>query len=111
MKMQIKQAIANAINFLDNSKDPFEAGDLLEVKEIVEYVEVKTLQTTQKKPRAKPILYGKYAKQKGEKVADWRRRIIPKYNEIKHVNYNSESKYYTTAKINNFIKEIESKGI
>jgi hypothetical protein len=104
MYTYIKQAIAN---FLNDNKDPFDAGDLLEVKEIVEYVEVKTPQTTQKKTRAKAIVNGKYAKQKGEKVADWRRRIIPKYNEIKHVNYSSESKFYTTARINNFIKEIE----
>src|SRR5688500_16230840 len=106
MYTYIKQAIAN---FLIDNKDPFDVGDLLEVQEIVEYVEVKTPQTiiqnnipakalTQKKSRAKAIVYGKYAKQKGEKVADWRRRIIPKYNEIKHVNYSSESKYYTTEK-------------
>ena len=39
MYTYIKQAIAN---FLNDNKDPFEAGDILEVKEIVEYVEVKT---------------------------------------------------------------------
>ncbi|CAH1771142.1 6761_t:CDS:2, partial [Entrophospora sp. SA101] len=43
----------------------------------------------------------------GEKVPDWRRPIITKYNELKCCNYNPESKYYTTDKINNFIKEIE----
>ncbi|CAH1769959.1 5162_t:CDS:1, partial [Entrophospora sp. SA101] len=52
--------------------DPFDAGELLEVQEIVEYVEVKTLHLseealTQKKTRAKAIKSGKYAKNRGEK--------------------------------------------
>ncbi|CAJ0854817.1 13844_t:CDS:1 [Entrophospora sp. SA101] len=110
--------IAKAISYLDDSRNPFEDGDLIEVREIVEYKEVKTPPTiiqnnipaevlTQKKTRAKAIVYGKYAKQKGEKVADWRRRIIPKYIEVKQRNLNPESKYYTTDRINNFIKEIK----
>src|SRR5437870_9168937 len=98
--------IAKAISYPDDSKDPFEAGDLVEVREVVEYVKTPKL-TTQKRPRAKAISSGKYAKNKGEKVPDWRRRIIPKYNEIKNRNLNPESKYYTTARINDFIKEIE----
>ncbi|CAJ0648360.1 12812_t:CDS:10 [Entrophospora sp. SA101] len=63
--------------------DPFDAGELLEVQEIVEYVEVKTLHLseealTQKKTRAKAIKSGKYAKNRGEKYNDrlsWRGRI------------------------------------
>ena len=91
--------IAKAISYLDDSKDPFEAGDLVEVREEIEYIE--------KRPRPKAISSGKYAKNKGEKVPEWRRCIIPIYNEIKNRNLNPESKYYTTARINDFIKEIE----
>ena len=98
--------IINAVKYLDDSKDPFEAGDLVEVREEIEYVETPKL-TTQKRPRAKAISSGNYAKNKGEKVPDWRRRIIPRYNEVKQRNLNPESKYYTTARINDFIKEIE----
>ncbi|CAJ0895552.1 6439_t:CDS:2 [Entrophospora sp. SA101] len=31
--------IAKAISYPDDSKDPFEAGDLVEISEVVEYVE------------------------------------------------------------------------
>ena len=91
--------IAKAISYLDDSKDPFEAGDLVEVREEIAYVE--------KRPRPKAISSGKYAKNKGEKVPEWRRRIIPIYNEIRSRNLNPESKYYTTARINGFIEEIK----
>ena len=97
--------ISNALKSLDDSRDPFDAGDLLEAREEIEYVETPKL-TTQKRPRAKAISSGKYAKNKGEKVPDWRRHIIPRYNELKNRNLNPKSKYYTTARINNFIKEI-----
>jgi hypothetical protein len=93
--------LANAVKFLDDSKDPFEGGDLIEVREIVEYAQPKI------KTRPKAIESGKYAKQKGEKVLEWRKRVIPRYNEVKNVNYNINSKFYTTAKLNGFIKEIE----
>ena len=86
--------IAKAISYLDDSKDPIEAGDLVEVREEIEYVETPIL-TTKKRPKPKAISSGKYAKNKGEKVPDWRRCIIPKYNEIKNRNLNPESKYYT----------------
>jgi len=99
----IIKKIINVIKTLDDSQDPFENGDLIEEREYIEYVK-----SPVRKPRAKPIITGKHGKQKGEKVAEWRRRIIKRYNELKHVKYNPESKYYTTAKINDFIKEIET---
>ena len=121
--------IKNFVESLDDSVDPFKKGDLIEVTEEHEYVEVTEVnieerknvevlqpevkqpvsikETAQKKPRAKAIESKKYAKNKGEKVPEWRRRIIPIYNEIKKVDYNAESKFYTTARINEFIKEIE----
>ena len=58
--------IVKTLANLDDSKDPFEAGDLVEVREEIEYVETPKL-TTQKRPRAKAISSGKYAKNKGEK--------------------------------------------
>ena len=70
--------IAKAVKYLDDSKDPFEAGDLVEVREEIEYVE------RQKRPRAKAISSGNYAKNKGEKIPNWRRHIIPRYNELKN---------------------------
>lgn len=94
--------INNALKYL--SRNPFESGELVEEREENEYVDVKTIT---KRPRAKAISSGRYAKNKGEKITDWRRRIIPRYNELKNRNYNPESKYYTTARINDFIKEIE----
>jgi hypothetical protein len=107
--------LANAVKFLDDSKDPFEAGDLIEVREIVEYAETEShcsaieVEAPQPKIKTRPkaIESGKYAKQKGEKVSEWRKRVIPRYNEVKNVNYNINSKFYTTAKLNGFIKEIE----
>ena len=102
----IIQKIVSIVKKLDDAKDPFEAGNLVETREEIESIKSINYQTT-KKPRAKAIVSGKYGKVKGEKVADWRRRIIPKYNELKQVKYNPESKFYTTAKINDFIKEIE----
>ena len=133
--------IENALKFLNDSKDPFENGDLVEVRETEEYVEVEAPQpkpcevlskiskprvkatvsshgvtllgSNGKSPlqnkthRAKAIVTGVYGKQKGEKISNWRRRIIKIYNEIKGVNYNPESKFYTTARINEFIKEIQ----
>ena len=98
--------LVSAIKYLDDSKDPFEAGDLIEVRESVEYAEVESSIHT-KKPRVKAIESGKYSKQKGEKVSEWRKRIIPRYNELKNVNYNINSKFYTTARLNGFIREIE----
>ena len=127
----------NALEFLNDSRDFFEAGDIVEVKEIIEYKDVETpklpaelieptelteelieptelteelvqnLKPQKKQSRTKPIVTGKYSKQKGEKVGEWRKRIIPKYNELKNVKYNAESKYYSTPVLNNFIKEIE----
>ncbi|CAJ0896821.1 6817_t:CDS:2, partial [Entrophospora sp. SA101] len=73
--------ISNVPKSLNDSRNPFKAGDLVEVREEIKYVET-------------PKKY-------------WRRPIITKYNELKCCNYNPESKYYTTDKINNFIKEIE----
>ena len=106
--------IENALKFLNDSKDPFENGDLVEVRESVEYVEVEAPQpkpcevlSKEKKQRTKAIVTGVYGKQKGEKISNWRRRIIKIYNELKGVNYNPESKFYTTARINEFIKEIQ----
>ena len=102
--------IKNLVESLDDSVDPFEKGDLVEVKETHEYVEVKQTakgSVTIKKPRTKAITSGKYGKNKGEKVPEWRMRIIPIYNEIKNVKYNANSKYYTSTMINAFIKEIE----
>ncbi|CAH1768778.1 15558_t:CDS:1, partial [Entrophospora sp. SA101] len=32
--------IAKAISYLDDSRNPFEDGDLVEVREILEYVEI-----------------------------------------------------------------------
>ena len=98
--------IAKAVKYLDDSKDPFEAGELEEEREEIEYVETPKL-SIQKRPRPKAISSGRYAKNKGEKIPDWRRRIIPRYNEVKNRNLNPESKYYTTARLNDFIKEIE----
>ena len=134
--------INTVIKSIDDNRDPFEAGDLVEVREEVEYVDIPnniglaTILNSQQpmgviqcsqpikkdtkeseiqlpppiinsKPKAKPIISGNYTKLKGEKVVEWRKRIIPKYNELKHVNYNPDSKYYTTDILNKFIKEIE----
>ena len=103
--------LVSAIKYLDDSKDPFEAGDLIEVRESVEYAEPPQLPAEPsirtRKPRAKAIESGKYSKQKGEKVSEWRKRIIPRYNELKNVNYNINSNFYTTARVNAFIREIE----
>ena len=110
--------IVSIIKTLNESRDPFESGDLIEEREETKYVVLtREIPKTQnissdgikipQKPRAKAIVTGKYGKRKGEKVPEWRRRIIRKYNELKHVNYSTESKYYTTAKINDFIIEIE----
>ena len=110
--------LATTIKYLDDSKDQFESGDINEEREETKYVVLtREIPKTKKissdgikipqKPRAKAIVTGKYGKRKGEKVPEWRRRIICKYNELKHVNYSTESKYYTTAKINDFIIEIE----
>ncbi|CAH1765181.1 2158_t:CDS:2 [Entrophospora sp. SA101] len=58
--------ISNALKSLDDSRAPFETGDLVEAKEEIKYVEVKTPElTTPKRPRAKAISSGKYAKNKG----------------------------------------------
>ena len=102
--------IKNLVESLDDSVDHFEKGDLVEVIETHESVEVTQLaksSVTIKKTRTKAITSGKYGKNKGEKVPEWRMRIIPIYNEIKNVKYNANSKYYTSTMINAFIKEIE----
>jgi hypothetical protein len=103
--------LATTVKYLDDSKDPFEAGDLVEtevretVKEATQLPAESSLHT--RKPREKAIESGKYSKQKGEKISEWRKRIIPRYNELKNVNYNINSKFYTTARLNGFIREIE----
>jgi len=132
----ITQALNNFATKISNLEISFEAGDLVEVRETeperylepeahcstkaelvsghIEYVEVEAPQpkpcdvlSKEKKQRTKAIVTGVYGKQKGEKISNWRRRIIKIYNEIKGVNYNPESKFYTTARINEFIKEIQ----
>jgi len=119
----ITQALNNFATKISNLEISFEAGDLVEVRETeeakphcstIEYVEVEAPQpkpcevlSKEKKSRTKAIVTGVYGKQKGEKISNWRRRIIKIYNELKGVNYNPESKFYTTARINEFIKEIQ----
>ncbi|CAH1768921.1 8701_t:CDS:2 [Entrophospora sp. SA101] len=58
--------IVKAISYLDDSKDLFKAGDLVEFRKVIKYMKTPKL-TTQKRPRAKAISSGKYAKNKGEK--------------------------------------------
>ncbi|CAH1769243.1 570_t:CDS:2, partial [Entrophospora sp. SA101] len=41
--IQAYHYIAKAISYLDDSKDPFETRDLVEVREIIEYVEINPL--------------------------------------------------------------------
>ena len=85
------QKIITLIKTLNDSRDPFESGDLIEEREETKYIVLtREIPKTQnissdgvkilRKPRAKAIVSGKYGKRKREKVADWRRRIIHKYN-------------------------------
>jgi hypothetical protein len=112
---QAYKFLATTVKYLDDSKDPFEAGDLVEIEVRETTIEPPQLPAesssnslnTPKKPRAKAIESGKYAKQKWEKVSEWRKRIIPRYNKLKNVNYNINSKFYTTERLNGFIREIE----
>ena len=79
--------LASTIKFLNDSKDPFEAGDLIEIQETMEHIEVEAPQLpaesssnssiSPRKPRVKVIESDKYSKQKGEKVSEWRKCIIP----------------------------------